>query len=104
MKDINTLVRKEVKKIWPQAKKTLQQLNKDANRIFKKTEKNLIDAYAKTKKATEEVVLKAQREKLYYELGKLAAPLLTSDQLKNNNILRLSTEIRQLTKKIRSNK
>ena len=101
MNDFNGLVRKEVEKIWPQAKKTLQQLNKDAGRMFKKTEKNLIDAYAKTKKTTEEIVQKAQREKLYYELGKAVAPLLTSDQLKNKNILRLSTEIRRLSKKIR---
>ena len=101
MSDINERVRKEVEKIWPEAKKNLQQLNKDATRLFKKTEKNLIEAYTKTKKTTEIVIERAQREKLYYELGKVVAPLLTSDQLKNKNILRLSTEIQHLSKKIR---
>lgn len=101
MSDINHSLRKEVEQFWPQAKKTLTQLNKDAAKLFKNTEKNLVNAYAKTKKTTEEIVLKAQREKLYYDLGKIVAPLLTSDQLKNKTILQLSTEIHKLTKKIR---
>jgi predicted RNA-binding protein with PIN domain len=104
MNDINSVVRKEVKKIWPQAKKTLQQLNKDAGSFLKKTEKNLAGAYTKAKKTTDELIEKAQREKLYYELGKVVAPLLTSDQLKNKDILRLSVEIRRLSRKIRRNK
>jgi hypothetical protein len=90
MSDINERIRE-----------SLQQLNKDATRLFKKTEKNLIEAYTKTKKTTEDVIVRAQREKLYYELGKFVAPLLTSEQLKNKNILRLATEIQSLSKKIR---
>lgn len=101
MKDIRERVKKEIKKIWPKAEKNLARLGKDAARLMKKTEENIIEMYAEAKKQTQEVVWKARREKLYYDLGRSVAPLLTSDQLKNKNVLRLSQAIRQLDKKLR---
>jgi len=104
MKDIRNIVRKEIKKIWPRAQKDIDRLGKDTAKLMKKTEKNLIDLYAQAKKTTQETILKAQREKLYYELGRSVASLLTSDQLKNKAILRLDTEIRQINRKLRAKK
>lgn len=101
MKDIKQRVKKEIEKIWPQAEKNLVRLSKDAAKLMKKTEENIVEMYAEAKKQTQEVIWKAQREKLTYELGKSVSPLLTSDQLKNKNILRLHQEIQQLNKKLR---
>lgn len=102
MENIKNTVRKEIEKIWPEAKKNISKVNKDLTKLMKKSEKNLSDFYSNVKKKTDLLLLKAKREELYYELGKSLSPLLTSDQLKNKNILRISTEIRQLNKKLRS--
>jgi len=101
MRNIRQKVKKEIEKIWPQAEKNLTRLSKDAAKLMKKTEKNIVEMYAEAKKQTQNVVRKAQREKLYYELGRIVSPLLTSDQLNNKNVLRLHQEIRQLNKKLR---
>lgn len=101
MQDIKQKVKKEFEKIWPEAEKNLARLSKDAAKLMKKTEKNIVEMYAEAKKQTQDVVWKAQREKLYYELGRIVSPLLTSDQLKNRNVLSLQQEIRQLNKKLR---
>ncbi len=102
MANIQDSIQKEIEKIWPQAKKNVSKINKDVVKLLKKSEKKLVEAYATAKKKTEQLVFKAKREELYYELGKKVAPLLTSDQLKNKNIMKISTEIRQLTKRLRS--
>ncbi len=104
MGKIQNSIQKEIEKIWPQAKKNVTKINKDVIRLLKKSEKSLIDTYSNAKKKTEELIFKARREELYYELGKGVAPLLTSDQLKNKNILKISTQIRYLNKKLRSKK
>ncbi len=101
MGDMNTMIRKEIEKIWPEAKKTLTQLNKDASKLIKKTEKNLFDAYAKTKKTTEDLIIKAQREKLYYELGRAVASRLSADQRKNKTIAGISAQLRRLSRSLR---
>ena len=104
MGKIQNSIQKEIEKIWPQAKKNVTKINKDVLRLLKKSEKSLIDTYSNAKKKTEELIFKARREELYYELGKGVATLLTSDQLKNKNILKISTQIRHLNKKLRSKK
>jgi ElaB/YqjD/DUF883 family membrane-anchored ribosome-binding protein len=64
MKDIRDRVRQEMNKIWPQAEKNLARLSKDAGKLMKKTEENIVEMYAEAKKQTRDVVWKAQREKL----------------------------------------
>jgi hypothetical protein len=104
MADIKNKIQKEIEKIWPDAQKNLSKINKDVTRVMQEGEKNFNIFYAQAKKKTEEIVMKAKREELYYELGKCVAPLLTSDQLKDKKVLKIYTDIEQLNKKIRSKK
>jgi len=102
MKTKKNPIQKEIEKIWPNAQKDLSKINKEANKFFRKSEKKIAQVYSGAKKKGEELILKAKREELYYELGKNVAHLLTSDQLKNKNILRIKSEIQQLSKKLRN--
>ncbi|MEK7850095.1 MAG: hypothetical protein AAB213_04715 [Candidatus Omnitrophota bacterium] len=104
MENAKNYIQKEFEKIWPQAKKNITKVNKDLSKLIKKSEKNLIDVYSNVKKKTEAVIMRAKREELYYELGKNVTSLLTSDQLKNKNILEIYTQIQQLSKKLRNKK
>ena len=104
MDDLKDKIQQEIENIWPKAQKNISKINKDVGRLMKESEKNLSGMYTTAKKKTQELIAKAKREELYYELGKCVAPLLTSDQLKNKNILRISSEIRQLGRKLRSKK
>jgi hypothetical protein len=104
MADLKNKIQKEIDLIWPEAKKNISRVNKDVIRFVKKSEKNLIAAYDIAQQKTQQLLAKAKREELYYELGKSVAPLLTSDQLKNRNVLRISSEIRELSRKMRSKK
>ena len=104
MKDLQATIRKEIKKFWPQAEKSMAQLNKDTQKFMKETEKNLTTTYKKTKKTTEEIVFKAQREKLYYDLGRAVLPVLSAEQLSHKRIAPTVREIRKLNRKIRSKK
>lgn len=102
MDNVKEIIQKEIEKIWPDAKKNITKVNKDIVKLVKKGEKNIVDIYEVAKKKTKELVLKTKREELHYELGRAIVPLLTSDQLKNKNILKIYTEIQQLGKKLRS--
>lgn len=102
MKNLQATIRKEINKFLPQAQKNMTQLNKDAQKLMKKTEKGLWEAYERTKKTTEELILKAQREKLYYELGRAVLPLLNAEQAKSKRIADTVQEIKKLNRKIRS--
>lgn len=101
MSNIPKTLKEEIEKIWPQAKKNISKINKNVLRIVKKGEEDLTHLYKETKKKTEKLIYRARREELYYELGKNITPLLTSDQLKNKNILKIYTQIQQLNKKLR---
>ncbi len=104
MKDFQAYLRKEIKRFLPQAQKNITILNRDTKKLMKKTEKNLLETYAKTKEATEAFIFKAQREKLYYELGKVVLPVLSDEQLKNKRIAPTVREIKKLNRMIRSKK
>ncbi|MBI5873637.1 MAG: hypothetical protein HZB36_05790 [Candidatus Omnitrophica bacterium] len=101
MEDLKNKVQKEIEKIWPQAKKNINTINRNAVKIMQKSEKDLAAISKNIKTGVEKLVYKAKREELYYELGKGIAPLLTSDQLKDKNILKIYTEIQQLSKHLR---
>ncbi|OIO36091.1 MAG: hypothetical protein AUJ74_03730 [Candidatus Omnitrophica bacterium CG1_02_44_16] len=104
MENAKDHIQKKFDKIWPQAKRNITKANKDLVKLMKKSEKNLIDAYSNIKEKTGSVIMRGKREELYYELGKNVATLLTSDQLKNKNILDIYTRIQQLNKKLRNKK
>lgn len=102
MKKIKDSIQKEIEKIWPQAQENITKINKDAIKLLKKGEKNLLAIYKTTKKKTEELIFKAKREELYYELGKQVASHLTQEQLNNKKIANIADEIKKITGKIRS--
>ena len=101
MKNISSTIQKEIQKFWPQAQKSMAKLNKDTQQFMKQTEKNLAASYDKARRTTEKVILKAQREKLYYELGRTVMPILSAKQLDNKRIAPTVREIRKLNNKIR---
>lgn len=101
-KTVKNPIQKEIEKIWPDAQKNITKINKEAIKLLEKGEKNLINIYNTTKKKTEEIICKAKREELYYELGKLVASRLTKEQLKNHKIAATTAEIKKLNSKIRS--
>lgn len=101
MNDIQKNISREIKKIWPKAQKSMDKINRNLTKAMQRGEKDLRKFYKDAKKKTESIILKAKREELYYELGKNVGPLLTSEQLKNKNILRIYTDIRELSKKLR---
>lgn len=104
MKGPKNPIQKEIERIWPDAQKNISKINKDAIKLLEKGEKNLLNIYNATKKKTEEILCKAKREELYYELGKLIAPRLTQEQLKNQKVAVTAAEIKKLNSKIRSSK
>ncbi len=104
MESIKDKIVKEFEKAWPEAQKNVSKMNKEVIQLIKKGEKNVIDIYAQAKKKTGQLASMAKREELYYELGKAIAPLLTSDQLKDKNIMKIFTEIQKLSRKLRSKK
>lgn len=66
-------VKKRVEAIWKEAKKDLDKVLKETTILVKKGEKQLKDISGKSKVQAEIISLKLQREKFYYELGKLVA-------------------------------
>jgi hypothetical protein len=102
MEDLKKRIEKEIEKIWPEAKKSLTKTSKDLKKMMEISEKKFTQLLSQTKKKTEELIAKTKREELYYELGKNIVSLLTSDQLKNKNVLRIYAEIRRLNKRLRT--
>ena len=104
MENLKEKIQKEIETVWPKAQKNLEKINSNVSKLLKESEKNLIEFYGQAKKKTEKVMALAKREELYYELGKKIAPVLTEDQLKDKDILRISAGIKKFSKKLRSKK
>jgi hypothetical protein len=102
MNNFQKTVQKKINEIWPDAQKHISRISRETLKTLKKSEKQLQTIYGATKKRTEELILKAKREELYYRLGQSVAPLLTSDQLKHKSVLKISMELREINKKLRS--
>ena len=101
MQNIRETVLHEIEKNWPKAKKNISKLNKDISKLLKTSEENLVHISKNVQRGTEKLIAKARREELYYELGKTIAPLLTSDQLKNKNVMRIYSQFQQIHKALR---
>ncbi|MGE5280197.1 MAG: hypothetical protein ACM3L6_05605, partial [Deltaproteobacteria bacterium] len=78
--------------------------NKDTQKFMEETEKNLAATYKKARRTTEGVIFKAQREKLYYDLGRVVFSALNAEQLQNKRIAPIAAEIRRLNRKIHTGK
>jgi len=102
MNDLKKTIQKKIEEVWPDAQKNISKISHKTLKTLKKSEKQLLAIYDKTKKKTEQLILQAKREELYYELGKAMAPLLSSDQLKNKTILKIYSEIQGVNKQLRS--
>jgi len=102
MNNLQKTVQKKIEEVWPDAQKNISKISRKTLKALKKSEKQLLAIYGKTKKKAEELILQARREELYYELGKAMAPLLSSDQLKNKTILKIYSEIQGINKQLRS--
>ncbi|MFB3919534.1 hypothetical protein BU251_03625 [Candidatus Velamenicoccus archaeovorus] len=102
MNDLKKTIQKKIEEVWPDAQKNISKISHKTLKTLKKSEKQLLAIYDKTKKKTEQLILQAKREELYYELGKAMAPLLSSDQLKNKTILKIYSEIQEVNKQLRS--
>lgn len=102
MEDLNKMIQKKIQEIWPDAQETISKISKDAAKTLKKSEKQLKAAYEKTRQSAEQLVLKAKREELYYELGKSVAPLLMPVHLKNKKVRELHAQIKNLNKQLHS--
>jgi len=102
MNNLQKTVQKKIEEVWPDAQKNISKISRKTLKTLKKSEKQLLAIYGKTKKKAEQLILQARREELYYELGKVMAPLLSSDQLKNKAILKIYSEIQGINKQLRS--
>lgn len=102
MKKAKNIIQKKIEKMWPQAQEGISKLNKDVSKLMKKSEKNLTSLYKNVKNKTAEVIIKAKREELYYELGRAITPYLTPGQINNKKISKIYLKIRQLKKELRS--
>lgn len=102
MNNLKKTIQKKIEEVWPDARKDISQISRETLKTLKKSEKQLLAIYGKTKKKTEQLILKARREELYYELGKSITPLLSSDQLKNKTILKIYSKIQDVNKQLRS--
>jgi arginine decarboxylase-like protein len=104
MEDWKNAIQKELDRVWPKTQKNIAKINKEVSKLLKESEKNIAHFSKSVKKGAEKLVSKARREQLYYELGKAVSRQLTSDQLKDKEILRISTELQTLNKKLRSSR
>lgn len=104
MENLKKKIQDELDKVWPVAQKNMTKMSKDINKLVAKSEKTVSELYKQTRKKTEELINKAKREELYYELGKNIVPLLTSDQLKNKNILSIYSKLQEISKKLKTRK
>lgn len=104
MKNLANTFHAEIKKIWPEAQKNMTKINKDVSKLLKKSESTIVSASKKFKKSAEIVIFKAKREELYHELGKKIFSSLTSNQLKHKEIFRIASELKKISKSLRSKK
>ncbi len=104
MKNLANTLHNEIKRIWPKAQKNILKINKDVSKLLKESETTILMASKKFRKSAEIIIFKAKREELYHELGKRIIPFLTSDQLKQKEILKITSELQKISKSLRSKK
>ena len=95
---------KEIEKVWPEAKRQVEAVGRDAQKLMKEGEKSVTKFYARVKLAAEDLVDKVCREELYYELGKRVATRLSAEQLQDKQIQEIHAKIQSLNKGLKKRK
>jgi len=93
--------KKELMKVWPKAKKDLENISKDTAKLLKKGESYIKNLSEKTAKKAEAVVFQVKREQLYYQLGKALASCPKAKWQANKKVQSLVDEIKKLSKEIK---
>jgi len=89
------------KNIWPNTKKELEKMMKNAKKMLDKGETHLKDFSEKSVNQTKKISLGLQKEKIYYDLGKVAARTPTGKWKITKKINKLLSEIKKLDKEIK---
>ncbi|MFC1704178.1 hypothetical protein ACFL1E_05290 [Candidatus Omnitrophota bacterium] len=92
---------KDLEKLWPQTKKQLDKMAKEAMVLAKKSEKQLIALSEKGKLQFELTMLQLKKEQLFYNMGKLVSQK-SKGKKKTAKVLKLKKELARLNRKISS--
>ncbi|MCK4518812.1 MAG: hypothetical protein KAU12_01710 [Candidatus Omnitrophica bacterium] len=93
-------LKKKIDTLWETSKKDLEKIMKNAERLAKEGERYIKDKSEKGKKQLEIAALSLQREKLYYELGKVLAKTPKSKWAITKKALDIVTKIKSTNVKI----
>ena len=97
-------LKKKIDSLWKSAKKDLEKVLKDTTRLIKKGEDYIKDFSEKGKDKLEKLTLSLQREKLYYELGKIISNLPKKRWTENKRIEEIVSKIRKINRQIKKKK
>ncbi len=90
-----------VDKVWPKTKKELEKAIESAKKYLVKGEGYLKDVSEKGIEQTKKMSLSLKREKLYRDLGKVAADTAMTKWKTTKKITALVKEIKELNKQIK---
>ncbi|MCK5305733.1 MAG: hypothetical protein KAJ66_01205 [Candidatus Omnitrophica bacterium] len=93
-------LKKKIDKLWETSKNDLEKIMKNAERLAKDGERYIKDKSEKGKKQLEIAALALQREKLYYELGKVLAKTPKAKWAGTKKALDIVTKIKGINLKI----
>ena len=95
--------KKEVyEKIWPNTKKELEKVAENTKQLIIKGEEYLKCVSEKGIQNTKKMALSLRKEKVYYNLGKIAANTPKSQWSKNQKITNFLQEVKKIDKEIKS--
>jgi len=101
-KDIAKDTMKEIReKVWPKTRKELESVLKNTKGMIDKGEKYLKNVSDKGAQKTKKLSLSLNREKLYYDLGKLVSKTPKTRWNSNQKITSSIKTIKELTKDIK---
>ena len=89
------------KDIWPNTKKELEKMMKNAKKMLDKGEAHLKDLSEKSINQTKKISLGLQKEKIYYDLGKTTAHTPNNRWRTTTKINKLLSKIKQIDKEIK---
>ena len=104
MADKLKLAKKNIEKMWPDIKKQLNKLSKDALDLARAGEDKVITISKKSKLQFELLTLQLKREQLHYKLGKETLALLGKGIIKNKKLQSIYTQVVDIKKHINSAK
>ena len=101
METKNNRFQEVTKDIWPNTKKELEKMMKNAKKMLDKGEAHLKNLSEKSINQTKKISLRLQKEKIYYDLGKTAADTPNSKWKTTKKINNLLSNIKQIDKEIK---